>query len=120
MRVLLVSADVLVRAGLRAVLEKAGWALAAEVDTLGLARAAWLELPFDAILWDAGPTPLLEPDEAGTAPVVALVEDERAARAVLAAGAAGALLRAVEPATLGAALLAVTHGLTVSDASFQH
>ncbi|MGO8970013.1 MAG: LuxR C-terminal-related transcriptional regulator [Myxococcaceae bacterium] len=120
LRVLLVSADPLVRAGLRAVLEKAGWALAAEVDSLGRARAAWLELPFDAILWDAGPTPVLEAGEAGAAPVVALVEDERAARAVLAAGAAGALLRAVEPATVGAALLAVTHGLTVSDASFHH
>ncbi len=119
-RVLLVSADPLVRAGLRAVLEKAGWAVATEVDALDRARAASLELPFDAILWDAGPLAVLEPDEGRGAPVVALVQDERAARAVLAAGAAGALLRAVEPATVGAALLAVTHGLTVSEASFHH
>ncbi|MGO9831772.1 MAG: helix-turn-helix domain-containing protein, partial [Myxococcaceae bacterium] len=104
----------------RAVLATAGWAVAAEVDALARARAASLELPVDAILWDAGPLPVLESDEGRGAPVVALVQDERAARAVLAAGAAGALLRAVEPATVGAALLAVTHGLTVSEASFRH
>jgi DNA-binding NarL/FixJ family response regulator len=52
--------------------------------------------------------------------VVALVPDERAARAVLAAGAAGALLRNAEPATIGAALLAASRGLTVSEASFSH
>src|SRR5271165_506671 len=117
---LLVSADPLVRVGLRGVLEKAHWAVAGEAEALAGAASAWRELPFDAVLWDAGHAPVLGPLEAGTAPVVALVEEERAARAVLAAGVAGALLRSAEPATVGAALWAAVRGLTVSDASFLH
>ncbi len=119
-RALLVSADPLVRAGLRGVLAEAQWEVAGEVDALGRAPSAWLELPFEAVLWDAGPTPRLTTDEARAFPVVALVQDEQAARAVLASGAAGALLRSAEPATIGAALAAAARGLTVSDGHFPH
>lgn len=118
-RALLVSLDPLVRAGLRGVLTEGGWALAGEVDSLVRASSAWLELPFDAVLWDAGhaPGPL---DVAEVPPVVALVEDESAARAVLAAGVAGAVLRASPPETVAAALWAAAHGLTVSERAFHH
>jgi len=117
---LVVSSDPLVRAGLRGVLAQAHWAVAAEADGLSRAASAWHEVPFDAVLWDAGHVSALGPPAAGTPPVVALVEDERAARAVLAAGLAGALLRTAEPATVGAALWAAARGLTVSDGHFLH
>ena len=115
---LLVSADALVRAGLRGVLLAGDWGVAGEVDSLEGARGAWVELPFDAVLWDAGHRPLLGevPD---MPPVVALVEDETSAGALLAAGVAGAVLRGVEPATVCAALWAVAHGLTVSERAFR-
>ena len=116
---LLVSADPLVRAGLRGVLAQAHWTVAGEVDALGRVASAWQELPFDAVLWDAGHLAAIGPDAAGAAPVVALVEDERAARVVLAAGLAGAVLRSAEPATVGAALWAAARGLTVSDGHFR-
>jgi len=118
-RALLVSLDPLVRAGLRGALAEGGWALAGEVDSLARARSAWLELSFDAVLWDAGhaPGPI---DVAEGPPLVALVEDESAARAVLAAGVAGAVLRASSPKTVCAALWAAAHGLTVSERAFYH
>jgi two-component system, NarL family, nitrate/nitrite response regulator NarL len=113
----LVSTDPLVRAGLRGVLAAGDWGVAGEVDSLARARAAMQEVPFDAVLWDAGHAPLLEevPD---APPVLALVEDETSARAVLSAGAAGAVLRSVVPKTLYAALWAVAHGLMVSERAF--
>jgi two-component system, NarL family, nitrate/nitrite response regulator NarL len=114
---LLVSADALVRAGLRGVLLAGAWAVAGEVDSLARARSVWLELPFDAVLWDAGTSPLLD-EVPETPPVVALVEDERSARALLAVGVSGAVLRAADAATVCAALGAVAHGLTVSEQAF--
>lgn len=117
---LVVSADPLVRAGLRGLLAQARWAVAAEAEGLSRAASAWHEVPFDAVLWDAGQLLALGPAAAGTPPVVALVQDERAARQVLAAGLAGALLRTAEPATVGAALWAAARGLTVSDGHFSH
>jgi two-component system nitrate/nitrite response regulator NarL len=117
-RALLVSVDPLVRAGLRGVLSVGGWAVAGEVESLSRARSAWLELPFDAVLWDAGHAPLLGADAPDMPPVVALVEDESSARALLAAGVAGAVLRASDPATVCAALSAAAHGLTVSERTF--
>ncbi len=114
---LLVSADALVRAGLRGVLSAGGWAVAGEVHSLPGARSAWLELPFDAVLWDAATAPLLD-EVLETPPVVALVEDEAVARAVLAAGVSGAVLRGADAATVSAALAAVAHGLTVFEQSF--
>lgn len=119
-RVLLVSADPLARAGLRAVLVAGGWEVAAEVSSLAAARAGLRETPVDAVLWDAGHAPVPDAAEAGAPPVVALVEDESAARAVLAAGLAGAVLRGSEPGTLLAALGAAARGLVVSEQAFAH
>jgi two-component system, NarL family, nitrate/nitrite response regulator NarL len=77
----------------------------------------------DLILWDGG----AEPDEVPTrlveigalaAPTVALLPDGRWARAALAAGARGALLRSADGASLLAALVAARLGLTVLDAGF--
>jgi DNA-binding NarL/FixJ family response regulator len=110
---LLVSDDALIRAGLRGVLAKGGWAVAGEVESLSRARAAWLELAADAVLWDAGHAAFLEAVPEGP-PVLALVEDARGARAALATGAAGAVLRASDAATVCAALSSVAHGLSVS------
>jgi two-component system, NarL family, nitrate/nitrite response regulator NarL len=116
--VLLVSADALVRAGLRGLLAGGAWAVAGEAESLVQARLASRETPFDAVLWDAGHHPVA--DAVGAPPVLALVEDESAARAVLSAGMAGAVLRGADAATLAAALSAVAQGLTVSDQAFMH
>lgn len=110
---LLVSTDALVRAGLRGVLAQGHWAVAGEVDSLSLVQSAWLELPFDAILWDAGHAPSLRDVPEGP-PLVALVQDVRSARAVLALGIAGAVLRDSNAETVCAALWAVAHGLSVA------
>jgi two-component system nitrate/nitrite response regulator NarL len=116
---LVVSDDPLIRAGLRGVLAKGGWAVAGEVESLSRARAAWLELAADAVLWDAGHAAFLEEVPEGPA-VLALVEDAAGARAALAAGAAGAVLRASEAATVCAALSAVAQGLSVSPRGLTH
>jgi two-component system, NarL family, nitrate/nitrite response regulator NarL len=118
--VLLVSGDALVRAGLRGLLAGGTWAVVGEANSLASAHSAGRETPFDAILWDAGHHPVPQLNPAGTPPVVALVEDESAARAVLAAGVAGAILRGADAATLAAALSAVAQGLTVSEHAFTH
>jgi two-component system, NarL family, nitrate/nitrite response regulator NarL len=115
---LLVSRDPLVRAGLRGVLARGHWAVAGEVDSVSRAKSAWLELPFDAVLWDVGPAPALA-DLPDGPPLLALVEDGAAARLVLAAGAAGAVLRASEAERVCAALWAVAHGLHVSELSLE-
>jgi DNA-binding NarL/FixJ family response regulator len=117
-RALLISADPLVRAGLRGLLDSAGWGVAGELDALAGVHSAARETPFDVVLWDAGHAPLPEAPEAGDRPVLALVEDEAGARAVLAAGQAGALLRGIDGGALAAALSAVAHGLTVTDPAF--
>ncbi|HMK73387.1 MAG TPA: response regulator transcription factor [Myxococcaceae bacterium] len=118
--VLLVSADPLARAGLRAVLAAAGWEVAAEASSLTAARAALREARVDAVLWDAGHAPVPDAPEPGAPPVLALVEDESAARAVLAAGLSGAVLRGSDQGTLAAALAAASRGLVVSDQAFVH
>jgi two-component system, NarL family, nitrate/nitrite response regulator NarL len=110
---LLVSPDALVRAGLRGLLARGHWAVAGEVDSLAHVRSAGLELSFDAALWDAGRAPVLRDVPEGT-PLVALVEDARSARAVLAVGISGAVLRHSTAETVCAALWAVAHGLSVS------
>jgi two-component system nitrate/nitrite response regulator NarL len=119
-RALLVSPDALVRAGLRGALKEGGWAIAGEANTLEKARALWrVEVfSFEVVLWDAGhpPDTSAVPD---IPPVVALVQDEAAARAVLAAGVAGAVLRLSPAARVCAALSAATQGLTVSERAFQ-
>ncbi|MGZ6060020.1 MAG: helix-turn-helix domain-containing protein [Myxococcaceae bacterium] len=105
-RVLLVSADPLVRAGLAGLLAESG-------STVTIEPAA----PVDAVVWDtaSAPPPPLGP---GGPPVLALVQGEQAARAALASGAAGVVLRTADAATLQAALLAITRGLVVLEHGF--
>ena len=105
-RVLLASSDPLVRAGLAGLLSDAGVTLTIEPGQ-----------PVDVAIWDtaSAPPPPLGP---GAAPVLALVVDEADARAALARGAAGAVLRSVDGATLQAALGALEHGLLAVERTF--
>ena len=91
-RVLLVTSDPLVRAGLAGLLAGAGTVVTIEPGA-----------PVDAVAWDttSAPPPPLGP---GAPPVLALVQGEQDARAALAAGAAGAVLRSADGSTLRAAL----------------
>jgi len=105
-RVLLVSSDPLVRAGLAGLLGDSGVAVTVEAGA-----------PVDAVVWDtsSAPPPPLGP---GGPPVLALVQGEQQARAALSGGAAGAVLRTADASTLRAALLAVSRGLVVLEHGF--
>ena len=105
-RVLLVTSDPLVRAGLAGLLAGSGTVVTVEPGA-----------PVDAVAWDttSAPPPPLGP---GAPPVLALVQGEQDARAALSAGAAGAVLRSADGATLRAALLAVSRGLVVTEHGF--
>jgi DNA-binding NarL/FixJ family response regulator len=105
-RVLLVSSDPLVRAGLAGMLAGSGTVVTVEAGA-----------PVDAVAWDmaSAPPPPLGP---GAPPVLALVRSEQEARAALSAGAAGAVLRGSDGATLRAALQAVSRGLVVTEHGF--
>jgi two-component system, NarL family, nitrate/nitrite response regulator NarL len=105
-RVLLVSGDPLVRAGIAGLLGPSGIQVTVEPG-----------LPVDAIVWDtlsAPPPPL----DSTAVPVLALVADEADARRALAQGAAGAILRSADAETVRAALTAVEHGLAVVERGF--
>jgi DNA-binding NarL/FixJ family response regulator len=104
--VLLVTSDPLIRAGLAGLLSGAGISLAVEAGQ-----------PVDVAVWDtaSAPPPPLGP---GAAPVLALVTSEGDARAALAQGAAGAVLRTVDGATLRAALGALERGLLAVERTF--
>jgi DNA-binding NarL/FixJ family response regulator len=113
-RVLILSDDPLVSAGLGRLLEQAG-------DALVVADPS----EADVALVDAGRSG--DAERAGRGldgaaelglPAVALVGEEEDASAALAAGARGAVLRTADPASLWAALVAVRAGLTVLDGSF--
>jgi two-component system nitrate/nitrite response regulator NarL len=104
-RVLVVSDDPLVRAGL-------GHLLESESEAEVVSDAAEAEVA----LWDAQHARLDELSLLGV-PVVAVVDDEAHSAAALAAGARGAVLRSADGASLWAALVAVRHGLTVLDAA---
>ena len=105
-RVLLVSSDPLVRAGLAGMLAGSGTGVTVEAGA-----------PVDAVAWDmaSAPPPPLGP---GAPPVLALVRTEQEARVALSAGAAGAVLRGSDGATLRAALQAVSRGLVVTEHGF--
>jgi DNA-binding NarL/FixJ family response regulator len=105
-RVLVVSSDPLVRAGLAGMLAGSGTVVTVEAGA-----------PVDAVAWDmaSAPPPPLGP---GAPPVLALVRSEQEARAALSAGAAGAILRASDGATLRAALQAISRGLVVTEHGF--
>ena len=105
-RVLLVSADPLVRAGLTGLLGAAGLGVTVEAGA-----------PVEAVVWDtaSAPPPPLGP---GAVPVLALVQGEQDARVALARGASGAVLRTSDASTLHAALLSIARGLVVLEHGF--
>ena len=105
-RVLLVSSDPLVRAGLAGLLAASSTGVTVEAGA-----------PVDAVVWDtaSAPPPPLGP---GAPPVLALVRGEQDGRAALSRGAAGAVLRTADAETLRAALLAVARGLVVIEHGF--
>src|SRR6185503_17365371 len=105
-RVLLVTSDPLVRAWLAGLLAGSGTVVTVEAGA-----------PVDAVAWDmaSAPPPALGP---GAPPVLALVQGEQEARSALSAGAAGAVLRGSDGATLRAALQAVSRGLVVTEHGF--
>jgi two-component system nitrate/nitrite response regulator NarL len=105
-RVLVVSDDPLVRAGL-------GHLLESESEAEVVSDAAEAEVA----LWD-GQHARFEELSQLELPVVAVVDDEPQSAAALAAGARGAVLRSADGASLWAALVAVRQGLTVLDAAF--
>ncbi len=121
LRVLVVADDPLVRSGLAALLsDQSGFVvtgqMAANTDlTAGLGVYA----P-DLVVWDLGWDPTASLDrladlrEAGI-PVIALIADEIHAANAWVAGARSILLRTVDAAHLGAALLAAARGLVVLD-----
>jgi two-component system, NarL family, nitrate/nitrite response regulator NarL len=104
-RVLVVSDDPLVRAGLGHLLESES-----EAEVVTDATEA------EVALWDGQHARLDEIGDLGV-PAVAIVDDESHSAAALAAGARGAVLRSADGASLWAALVAVRHGLTVLDAA---
>jgi two-component system, NarL family, nitrate/nitrite response regulator NarL len=115
LRLLLVSEDAIARAGLRALAERAGVSVVADL------APDELELPLveaaDAILWDAGATGAFEAirGAAGRVPVLALPWNAEQAREALAAGARGVLSRERLEEQLPAALQAAVLGLLVVD-----
>ncbi len=123
LRVLIVGADQLSRAGLAAMLDQQpGLDVAgpvAEDDELGSALEVYVA---DVVVWDLGWNPvgslarLSELSEVAP-PVVALLPDDSLTSQVRAAGALGLLLRNSDVENLVAALVAVARGLVVSDLS---
>jgi DNA-binding NarL/FixJ family response regulator len=105
-RVLLASTDPLVRAGLAGLLAGSGVTLTLEPGQ-----------PVDVAVWDMA-SAVAPPLGPGAAPVLALVSDEGEARAALARGASGAILRTADATTFQAALAALEHGLLVAERSF--
>jgi DNA-binding NarL/FixJ family response regulator len=115
---LLVAEDVIARAGLRALAERAG------VDVVGDVAPEELEPSLleaaDALLWDAGAAGALDGlrDAAARAAVLALPWNAEQARDALAAGARGVLSRERLEEQLPAAVQAVALGLRVVDDAF--
>jgi len=116
LRVLILSDDPLVSAGLGSMVEEGGEAMAVSDPA-----------DADVALIDPGRPGRGEPERAGRGlealadlpvPAVVLVGDEEDAAPALAAGARGAVLRTSDPASLWAALIAARAGLTVLDGSF--
>jgi two-component system, NarL family, nitrate/nitrite response regulator NarL len=122
-RVLIVGADPLARAGLsRLVEELEGITLAGQLaagDTADLEESAAVYRP-DVCLWDLGWDADAVPDDfAGVnAPVAALLPDATLAAAALAAGAQGILFRDAGEQQLHRALLALDAGLLVVEPAF--
>jgi two-component system, NarL family, nitrate/nitrite response regulator NarL len=120
LRVLLVGDDPLARGGLAYLLSgEPGLAVVAQADALGAAAAVERDDP-EVAVWDLGADPLGWLERLGDLgesgpPALALVLDEEAAAAALAAGARGLLFRDVEGGRLAAALRALARDLLVFD-----
>lgn len=119
LRVLVVAADPLARAGLAAlVADRAGYAATAAPVEGPLDDALRTQRP-DVLLWDVGLAGEALPDVDGldepALPLVALLPDERLAADAWQAGASGLLLRSAAPDMIAAALAAVHRGLLVVD-----
>jgi two-component system, NarL family, nitrate/nitrite response regulator NarL len=117
-RVLVVGADPLARAGLKSVLaERADVALAGEASP-GDAEEVAARTSAAAIVWDLGVAPgaggAIRP-AAERVPVVALAAADGAAADALRAGARAVLLRGAPADAIAAALVAVERGLAVLD-----
>ena len=120
LRVLLVGDDPLARGGLAYLLSgEPGLAVVAQADALGAAAAVERDDP-EVAVWDLGADPLGWLERLGDLgesgpPALALLLDEEAAAAALAAGARGLLFRDVEGSRLAAALRALGSDLLVFD-----
>jgi two-component system nitrate/nitrite response regulator NarL len=120
LRVLLVGDDPLARGGLAYLLSgEPGLAVVAQADALGAAAAVERDDP-EVAVWDLGADPLGWLERLGDLgesgpPALALLLDEEAAAAALAAGARGLLFRDVEGGRLAAALRALGSDLLVFD-----
>jgi DNA-binding NarL/FixJ family response regulator len=120
LRVLLVGDDPLARGGLAYLLSgEPGLAVVAQADALGAAAAVERDDP-EVAVWDLGADPLGWLERLGDLgesgpPALALLLDEEAAAAALAAGARGLLFRDVEGGRLAAALRALGSDLMVFD-----
>jgi DNA-binding NarL/FixJ family response regulator len=123
LRVLIIADDPLVRAALGMLLvEQSDCEVAGQLGGAGLLPADILRHEADVILLDAGWEPAdltlladLTAAEADLPPVVVLVPGEVPAASVLGHGAAGILLRDVEPDRLFTALQAASQSLVVLD-----
>ncbi len=121
LRVLVVAADALTRAGLAALLsDQPGCTVAGQVDGDSDLSAELQAYTPDVLVWDLGWEPaaalerLAELPE-GSPPVVALLADDAYAADSWTAGARGLLFRDAEAARLVAALTAVARGVVALD-----
>lgn len=120
LRVLLVGDDPLARGGLAYLLSgEPDLAVVAQTDALGAAAAVERDDP-QVAAWDLGADPLGWLERLGDLgesgpPALALLLDEEAAAAALAAGARGLLFRDVEGSRLATALRALARELMVFD-----
>ena len=131
MRVLVVSADLLARAGLAAILgEEPGVEIAGQLDPQGNQMDSIPVFDPDVIVWSTGWNPAIDDDSdendelelmrdiAGTGddlPVLALLAEVETASSLLGSGVRGLLPRDASPMQLAAALKAVAGGLLVID-----
>jgi two-component system nitrate/nitrite response regulator NarL len=115
-RLLLVGDDAVARAGLRAIADAAGLAVAGEATTEDVATDGGSPA-FEAILWDVGPTGAAEALRSAAArlPVVAVLWRDDQLRDALSAGARGVLSRERVEEQLPAAVQAAVSGLVAID-----
>lgn len=124
LRLLIIAAEPLARAGLAALLsQQPQLSVVGQVGPETELTAQLAAYQPDVVLWDLGwnPAPLLDAltefSEIGP-PLLTLAADEAAANAIWASGVRGLLRRDATGEMLGAALTALAHGLMVIDPTF--